>query len=71
MPYHAVKVGDCGVLIGVRVKKHLRVGVDGYVRLHALLVLTQELGDSFDFWFRFREGAAVGVITRVRGGTLI
>lgn len=71
MSYHTAEVGDRGVLVGVRVKQHLRVRVDGYVRLHALLVLAQVLGDGLDFGFGFGEGAAVGVVAGVRGGTLL
>lgn len=69
--YHAVEVGDSGIFVGIRVKQHLGVGVDGYICFDTFLVLAQELGNSLDFRFRFREGAAVGVITGMRGGTLI
>lgn len=44
--------------------------MDGYICFDTFLVLAQELGNSFNFRFRFREGTAVGVITGMRGGTL-
>lgn len=71
MSYHAAEVGDSGILVGIGVKQHLGVGVDGYVCFHTFLVLAQELGDGLDFRFRLREGTTVGVITGMRGGTLI
>lgn len=71
MSYHAVEVGDSGVLVGVGVKQHLGVGVDGYVCLDTFPVPAQELGDGLDFGFRLREGTTVGVIAGVRGGALI
>lgn len=69
--YHAAEVGDSGILVGIGVKQHLRVGMDGYVRFHVFLVLAQELGHRLDFGFRLWEGTAVGVIARVGGGTLL
>lgn len=69
--YHTVEVGDGGVLVGIWIQQHLGVGVNGYIGLDVLLVLAQELGNSLDFRFRFREGATVGVITGMRGGALI
>lgn len=69
--YHTAEVGDSGILVGIGVKQHLRVGVDGYVRFHVFLVLAQELGHSLDFGFRLWEGTTVGVIARVGGGTFL
>lgn len=69
-PYHAGEVGDGGVFVGIWVKQHLGVGVDGDVGFHALLALAQKLGDGFDLRFGLREGPAVGVITGVGGCTL-
>lgn len=69
--YHAAEVGDSGILVGIGVKQHLGVGVDGYICFDTFLVLAQELGDGLDLGFRLREGTTVGVITGVRGGTLI
>lgn len=71
MPYHAVEVGDCGILVGIGVKQHLGVGVDGYVCFDTFLVLAQELGNCLDFRLRLRERTTVGVITGMRGGTLV
>lgn len=71
MSHHTVEVGDGGILVGIGVKQHLGIGVDGYVCFDTLLVLAQELGDGLDFGFRFREGTTVGVITGMRGGTFI
>lgn len=71
MSYHAVEVGNSGILVGIGVQQHLGVGVDGYVRLDTLLVLAQELGDSLDFRFRLRKWTTVCVITGMRGGTLL
>lgn len=71
MPYHAAEVGDGGILVGVRVEQHLCVGVDGYVRLHVLLALAQELGDGLDLGLRLRVGATVGVVARVGGGAFL
>lgn len=69
--YHTVEVGDSGILVGIGVEQHLGIGMDGYVRFHTFLVLAQELSNSLDFRLRLREGTTVGVITGVRGGTLI
>lgn len=69
-PYHAVEVGDTGVFVGIWVKQHLGVGVDGDVRFDALLVLAQELGDGSDLRFRLWEGPTVGVIAGMGGCTL-
>lgn len=69
--YHTVEVGDHSILVGVGVKQHLGVGVNGYVGFHTLFVLAQELGDGLDFWLRFGEGTAVGVVAGVRGGAFI
>lgn len=63
--YHTAEVGDGGVLVGVRVKEHLSVGVDGNVSFYPLLVFAQKLGDSSDFRFGFGERAAVGVVARM------
>lgn len=69
--HHTAEVGDGGVLVGVRVKEHLSISVDGNVCFNLLLVLAQKLGDGFDFRFGLGERAAVGVVTRMRGGTFI
>lgn len=50
MSYHTAEVGDSGILVGVGVKQHLGVGVDGYVCFDMFLVLAEELGDSLDLW---------------------
>lgn len=71
MSYHAVKVGDGGILVGIGVEQHLGVGMDGYVRFDALLVLAQELGNSLDFRFRLWKGTTVRVVTGMEGGALI
>lgn len=71
MSYHTAEVGNGCILVGIWVEQHLGVGMDGYVGFNALLVLAQELGDGLDFRFRLREGAAVGVITRMKGGTFL
>lgn len=71
MSYHAVEVGNSGILVGIGVQQHLGVGVDGYVRLDTLLVLAQELGDGLDFRFRLGKRTTVSVITGMRGGTLL
>lgn len=69
--YHTVEVGDGGVLVGIRVKQHLGVGVNGYVGFDTFLVLAQEPGDGLDFRFRLWKGTTVGVITGMRGGSFI
>lgn len=71
MSYHTAEVGDSSILVGIGVKQHLGVGVDGYVCLDTFLVLAQELGDCLDFRLRLRERTTVGVITGVRRGTLV
>lgn len=71
MSYHAIKVGDGGILVGIGVEQHLGVGMDGYVCLDTLLALAQELGNSLDFRLRFWKGTTVGVVTRMKGGALI
>lgn len=71
MSHHTAEVGDGGVLVGVGVEQHLRVGVDGYVRLDVLPVLAQELGDGLDLRLRLWVGAAVGVVARVGGGAFL
>lgn len=71
MSYHAVEVGDGGILVGIRVEQHLGVGVDGYVCFDALLVFSEEPGNSLDFRFRLWKGTTVGVITGMEGGALI
>lgn len=68
--YHTVEVRDSGVFVGIWVKQHLGVGVDGDVRFDAFLVLAQELGHGFDFRFGLWEGPAVGVIAGMGGCTL-
>lgn len=69
--YHAVEVGDSGILVGIGVKQHLGVGVNGDVCFDTFFVLAQELGDSLDLRFRFRKGATVRVIAGMRGCTFI
>lgn len=71
MSYHTVEVGDGGILVGVRVEQHLCIGVDGYVRLHLLFALAQELGNSLYLRLRLWEGATVSVVTRVGGGAFL
>lgn len=68
--YHTVKVGDSRVFVGIRVKQHLGVGMDGDVRFDTFLVRAQELGDGLDLRFGLREGAAIGVIAGMGGCTL-
>lgn len=71
MSYHTTEVGDGSILVGVGVEQHLCVGVDGYVRLHVLLALAQELGDGLDLRLRLWVGATVGVVARVGGGAFL
>lgn len=44
---------------GVREEQHLRVGVDGEVKLNRVLVLAQEVGHGLGLWLRLGELAAV------------
>lgn len=69
--YHTAEVGDSGILVGVWVKEHLSISVDGNVCFYLFPVLAQKLGNGLDFRFGLGERAAVGVVTRVRGGTFI
>lgn len=71
MSYHTAEVGDGGILVGVGVEQHLCIGVDGYVGLHVLLALAQELSDSLDLGLRLWVGATVGVVARVGGGAFL
>lgn len=71
MSYHTAEVGDGGILVGVGVEQHLCICVDGYVRMHVLFALAQELGNSLDLRLRLGVRATVCVVTGVGGGAFL